>query len=141
MTEGIITREQVARKLADYSISPTRQRIEIGMLLFGQNRHITADQLLDEVRAESIGVVSKATIYNTLGLFARKGLIRELIVDPSRVVYDTNTEHHHHIYNVDTGQLRDFSTEAINLCGLPDIGEGLQIEGVDVIVRVREASH
>lgn len=135
--EHSLSREYVVRELAKHDISPTRQRVEIGMLLFGSNRHISADQLMDEIRLESSAVVSKATIYNTLGLFARKGLIRELTVDPTRVVYDTNTHHHHHIYNVETGQLTDIPADVVELGKLPDLGEDLNIEGIDVVIRVK----
>ena len=34
---------------------------------------------------------SKATVYNTLNLFAAKVLNREVIVDSARVFYDPNT--------------------------------------------------
>ena len=62
---------------------------------------------------------SLATVYNTLGLFASKGLIREVIVDPSKVFYDSNTKPHHHFFNVDTGLLRDFDSDAVQIEQLP----------------------
>jgi len=37
----------------------------------------------------------KATVYNTLNC-SWKELIRELVVDPAKIVYDPNTEPHHH---------------------------------------------
>ena len=39
--------------------------------------------------------VSKATVYNTLNLFFEKKLIREVIVDPTKVFYDSSTSPHH----------------------------------------------
>lgn len=81
--------------------------------------------------------VSKATVYNTLGLFARNGLVNEVIVDPSRVFYDPNTTHHHHFYNIDTGELTDIEADQLMLSEPPTLPEGTTIAGVDVIVRVR----
>ena len=62
---------------------------------------------------------SKATVYNTLNLFLRKKLIREVIVDPSKVFYDPNPDPHHHFYNVDTGELTDIDARDIRVSGLP----------------------
>ncbi len=132
-------RQRVIQRLSSHGISPTRQRIEIGVCLFDADQHFTADQLLDRVRA-NCGDVSKATIYNTLGLFARKGLVREVVVDPSRLVYDTNTTNHHHIYNLDTEELKDIGADLIQVVGLPQLEQNLKVEGVDVVIRVRNKS-
>ena len=81
--------------------------------------------------------VSKATIYNTLGLFARKGVVGEVTVDPARVYYDTNSEPHHHFYNEDTGELFDIKHNAIDIDRLPNAPKGTTTENYEVIVRVR----
>lgn len=136
-SQKIANRDQVVQTLARHSISPTRQRVEIGLLLFGGDRHVTADQLLEEVNSSGESAVSKATVYNTLGLFAEKGLLREVIVDPSRVIYDTNVTDHHHTFNVETGELRDIPREAVDLKLSPELAEKMIVDGVDVIVRFR----
>jgi Fur family iron response transcriptional regulator len=82
-------------------------------------------------------LVSKATVYNTLGLFASSGLIREVIVDPARVFYDSNTGNHHHFYNVDTGELTDIDSDSMEITTLPEMPAGTVAAGVDIIVRVR----
>jgi Fur family iron response transcriptional regulator len=126
----------VNEMLARHDIAPTQQRRQIAQILFAQPQHLSADQVLARVNKENT-VASKATVYNTLGLFARKGLIREVIVDPSKVFYDSNTSAHHHIYNVDTGQLQDINSQTVNLQDLPSLPAGVELDGVDVIVRVR----
>ena len=83
---------------------------------------------------------SKATVYNTLKLFLEKKLVRELIVDPARVVYDPNTEPHHHLYDVVTGRLTDIPAGDIRVTGLPPLPSGTVAEGVDIIVRTRPRS-
>jgi len=118
-----------------HGIQCTQQRLEIAKLLFRQAQHMSADEILMQVN--QTGQVSKATVYNTLGLFAEKGLIREVIVDPSRVFYDSNPGMHHHFYNVDTGLLTDIETGTLALSQLPDLPEDTAIEGIDVIVRIR----
>lgn len=125
-----------ARLLEDHRISPTRQRIEIASILLAKPQHLSADELLVLVNRGSVRV-SKATVYNNLRLFARRGLVREVIVDPTKVFFDSNTSAHEHIYNIDTGELTDIDGDAIEVNRLPELPDGLEIEGVDVVVRVR----
>ena len=91
---------------------------------------------MDVVNVEK-NKVSKATVYSTLGLFAKKGLVRELVVDPTKTFYDTNVNAHHHFFNVDTGELMDIDHEHLELGELPNLPEGTVAEGVDVIIRVK----
>ncbi len=136
MTPVAPTRESVAEILRRHDINPTHQRIEIAYALFSRGEHLSADQILAIVNDRHLEA-SKATVYNTLNLFLEKKLIREVIVDPNKVFYDPNTEPHHHLYNVDTGELTDIDAAAIEISGLPSLPEGTVAEGVDVIVRVR----
>jgi len=136
MTPVACTRENVAEILRWHEINPTHQRIEIAHALFSRGQHLSADQILAIVNDRHLET-SKATVYNTLNLFLEKKLIREVIVDPNKVFYDPNTEPHHHLYNVDTGELTDIDAAAIEISGLPSLPEGTEAEGVDVIVRVR----
>jgi Fur family iron response transcriptional regulator len=133
-------RSNVIKKLTESGITPTRQRVDIGQCLFVKDQHITAEQLREQVN-EAFAEVSKATVYNTLGLFAAEGLLREVIVDPSKHVYDTNVEKHHHLYHIDTGRLQDIDPAEIILSGLPDLDEGVEIEDVDIVIRVRNTKH
>lgn len=137
MDAEITLRQQVVNRLARHDITPTRQRVEIGMCLFDADQHVTADQLLERVNQRKPGDVSKATVYNTLGLFAEKGLLREVIVDPNKLVYDTNTSNHYHIYDLESGRLSDVDADKVELKLLPVVDADLQIEDVDIIIRVR----
>lgn len=132
----IVTDADVSARLRAHGITPTQQRVDIARLLFARPQHLSAEQVLSIVNQDG-QVVSKATIYNTLNLFARKGLVREVIVDPTKVFYDSNTGSHHHFYNVDTGQLLDIDSSELKLDQLPRLPDGTQADGVDIIIRVR----
>ena len=132
-----LSKSKVIETLREYNISPTQQRVEIAQILLGRPQHLSAEQVLAQVNEAGAKKVSKATVYNTLGLFARKGLVREVIVDPSKVFYDSNTSEHHHFYNVDTGELMDIDADTLHLTELPQLPEGTSAAGVDVIIRVR----
>ena len=132
----MLSSEELGQRLDEHGILPTQQRLQLADVLFSAHRHLSAEQVLSEAGARGYSV-SKATVYNTLGLFARKGLIREVIVDPSRVFYDPNTGPHHHFYNLDTGELIDLDPERLPIESLPPLPPGTVAEGVDVIIRVR----
>ncbi len=126
-----------AEKLQAVGIQPTRQRLRIAQILLTGHQHLSADQVLEQVNRNG-KPVSKATVYNTLGLFANKGLLREVIIDPSRVFYDTNATSHHHIYNIDTGELSDIARNDLMTEPLPELPAGTELEDVDVVIRVRQ---
>jgi Fur family iron response transcriptional regulator len=130
----------ISELLQKHEIYPTPQRVDIAMVMLDEFQHLSADQVLAKVNGNG-SLVSKATVYNTLGLFAERGLIREVIVDPTRVFYDSNTSPHYHFYNVDEGTLMDFDAVGMSLSTIPEIPEGMIAEGVDVIVRVRNKSY
>ena len=135
----IVVDRDIAEQLREVGITPTQQRVQIAEILFARPQHLSADQILAVVNSNG-PIASKATIYNTLGLFARKGLVREVIVDPSKVFYDSNTSAHHHFYNVDSGELTDIDAREVMIPNLPDLPANTQPAGVDIIFRIRENS-
>jgi len=128
--------QDIASQLRKVGITPTQQRVQIAEILFSRPRHMSADQVLAMVNRDG-PIASKATIYNTLGLFARKGLVREVIVDPSKVFYDSNTAVHHHFFNEDTGELTDIPSHELLLTRLPELPPGTEAAGIEVIFRLR----
>ena len=101
----------------------------------GGHRHLSAEQLRAEAGAAGLEV-SLATIYNTLNQFTRSGLLREVVVEPGRSYFDTNTGEHHHFYFEAEGRLQDIPAEQVSLAALPPAPEGMRVSRVDVVVRV-----
>src|SRR5437879_9658212 len=99
-------RENIARLLRRHGITPTHQRMEIAHVLFTRREHLSADQVLKWVNSR-YAETSKATVYNTLKLFLERKLIREMVVDQAKIVYETNTEPHNHLTDIVTGRLID----------------------------------
>lgn len=125
--------------LRSHGISPTSQRIKIAVALFSCMTHPSADQILGIVNRKK-AEASKATVYNTLSLFVKKGLIREVIVDPSKVLYDANTRDHHHFYDIVTGELSDIDASEVSIPSLPPLPMDRIFDGVDIIIRTRPAT-
>ncbi len=120
-------------------LRPTRQRLALARLLFeGGDRHITAEQLHDAACRESARV-SLATVYNTLHQFTAAGLLREVVVDPGRSYFDTNTSDHQHFYYEDSGRLEDIPSESVALSSVPAPPAGTEVSRVDVVVRLSRA--
>lgn len=137
-TRGANTRGNgsALRCLKQVGLRPTRQRLALAGLLFGDShRHVTAEALHAE--AVDAGVrVSLATIYNTLHQFVKVGLLDEVVVDPGKSYFDTNTTGHHHFYLEDVGRLEDIPGDSVVLGRLPEPPAGTRISSVDVVIRV-----
>lgn len=129
----------VRRRLIESDITPTPQRVAIAEVLLASHQHITAEELFEKVnqRRESSKRVSKATVYNSLGLFVQKGLLREIFTDASGAFYDTNTQPHYHFYNLDTGQLIDMEERLAPFVLEASLPEGTFIEDIDIMIRIR----
>lgn len=127
---------EIVELLRSHDIYPTYQRVIITRLLFDKCTHLSAEDVFRLVNTDNRHV-SKATVYNTLGLLAEKGVVREVIADPTRIFYDPNTQPHHHFFDVATGELTDIGADQIQVSSLPPLPPGSRLEGVDVIVRLR----
>lgn len=132
-------KDSISQTLRSHGVTPTAQRVQIGRIVLTRPTHFSAEQLYEQVN-EAGAYVSKATVYNTLGLFVEKGLLRQVLVDPSKVFYDSNMSPHHHFYDVESGELADIEASDIQIGALPEAGEGVEIEGVDVVVRIRRSA-
>ena len=132
----IYRREDAIALLRRSGIGLTRQRADIAQVLFAKDQHLSADQIQAEVNARYT-YASKATVYNTLKLFLAKGLVREVLVDSSKVFYDSNTGTHYHFYDVESGELIDIVADNVTISNLPTLPNGMMTESVDVVIRIR----
>lgn len=138
MTLSDIQQKAARERLRRVGLRPTRQRVALAGLLFGgDDRHVTAEQLHGEAMVRGIKV-SLATVYNTLHQFNHVGLLREVVVDPSRSYFDTNTSHHHHFFFERESRLQDVPGHEIAIDSLPEPPEGSEVSRVDIIVRLRD---
>lgn len=129
----------LVERLRAHGVSPTSQRLEIARVLFRRPAHLSAEEVYALV-SRGKAHVSKATVYNTLGLFVQRGLVREVLVDPSKVFYDSNTSPHHHFYDVESHTLTDIDADQVAISNMPSLPDGTELESVDVVVRLRRSS-
>lgn len=131
-------RSEILAKFDLHGIQPTSQRLAVAAVLLQKPQHLSAEQIIDQLRAKG-STVSKATVYNSLNLFGECGLIKECLVDPERRFYDSTTSPHHHFFNADTGELSDIASDNIRVTGLPELPKGTELESAELIIRVRNS--
>jgi Fur family iron response transcriptional regulator len=127
----------IRKTLQAFGLKPTRPRLVLGELLFmNGDRHVTAENLHDEVRNKGVHV-SLATIYNTLHQFETVGLLRQVAIFGGRVWFDTTTGPHCHYYDEDTSEVFDIPLDAMAQTPMVTAPEGMEVIGVDIVVRVQ----
>ena len=131
-----MTKDEILDIFGKRGVLPTPQRLEVAAILLERPQHLSADQIIDRLRANG-SRVSKATVYNTLNLFGERGIAREIMVDPVRKIYDSTRDHHYHYYNVDTGELQDISPDSVALDRQQELPRGTEQVGVDIVIRVK----
>jgi Fur family iron response transcriptional regulator len=135
---GHVASREAAAVLIEAGLRPTQQRIVLAQLLFGQgDRHLTAEMLHRETE-RSGQKVSLATVYNTLNLFAKTGMLREVGVDGSTTYFDTRTADHHHFFIEGAGEIRDIPMTQIRIGKMASVPEGYEISRVDLVIRLRK---
>jgi len=115
----------------------TPQRLVIHRLLREQNRHMSADEVLDEV-VERLPGVSLPTVYATLELLEQLGLVRRLGPTGGRVLFDSRLDPHHHVVCSQCGRVEDLDAAvetapaltAARRAGFADARAGLIVTGV-----------
>ena len=126
------------KTLSSLNIKPTSQRLDIAEIMFCKDQHLSAEDIIT-ILNNSDSSISRATVYNTLNLFADKGLVRRVVIDSSKIYYDSKTTPHSHYFNVDTGEISDFEFEDVKISPLPKLPEHTVQDSVDVIVRVKNS--
>jgi Fur family transcriptional regulator, iron response regulator len=129
---------RAANRLSHCGIRVTDQRLQIAVLLLSAPQHLTAEQITDSLRQDGARV-SKATVYNTLNLFAARGLIRQLSGDGTCAWFDSNVEPHYHFHDEQSGALSDVSVQDVQFSRLPSPPAGMEVAGIDLVIRLRRA--
>jgi Fur family iron response transcriptional regulator len=133
---AVHTAADVAARLQACGIRATAQRLQIAQLLLTAPQHLSADQVADALLRAGTPV-SKATVYNTLNLFAARGLVRQLSLDAQRSWYDSNVQAHYHFHDEASGALIDVALPEVQFSRLPAPPQGMEVAGIDMVIRLR----
>lgn len=102
--------------LRDHDIQPTTQRLEIAACVLRTKDHPTADEVLERVQV-GFPTISRATVYNTLNLLAEEGLLRRRTLREGVTVFDPVLEPHHHLIDIDSGEIHDVPWDSVVVRG------------------------
>lgn len=127
--------KDTAQLLRSHGIQPSAQRMAIAAYVLNTDSHPSAELVWKRVR-ETIPVVSRATVYNTLNLFVRKGLLKNLHLPDGSSVFDPDVNRHHHFVDEESGEIRDIRWDTLKVEGL-DLLDDLEITEYTVFIRGR----
>jgi len=125
----------VAERLRKTGIQPSAQRVAVGEYVLATDAHPSAEQVWAEVRTR-VPVISRATVYNTLNLFVRKGLLRQVQLEEGRIGFDPNLAPHHHFIDEVTGVVLDIPWDALEVKRVEAL-RGLEVREYQVVLRGR----
>lgn len=81
-------------------------------------------------------MLSRATVYNTLNLLARKGLLRQLVLAEGKVVFDPKIDAHHHFIDEETGRIHDIPWDAVSVARVHSLKD-FEVKEYQVVMRGR----
>ncbi len=139
MKEPAAQSDSVREILEAAGIQPSAHRLAIAKYVLFTEDHPSADDVLAEMKRQSEAgqgpsMISRATVYNTLNLFAEKGLLKQLAISEGRVVFDPRMDTHHHFVDTDTGEIYDLPASRVPLGPLTGFEE-FHVNEVQVVVR------
>ena len=102
-----------------HAVRLTRQRAAIYAALVGTTCHPTADDLYRMVTREH-PMMSRNTVYYTLGVLRKAGLVQEVNVGHEVARFDGNVTMHHHLICVQCGRIEDVMDETLDRLDISD---------------------
>ncbi len=123
--------------LRRHGIQPSAQRLAVAEYVLRTEEHPSADQVWVKVSG-TLPMISRATVYNTLNLFVRKGLLRQLVLAEGNVVFDPNVERHHHFIDEATGEIVDVPWGALDVRRVEAL-KGIDVREYQVVLRGRRS--
>jgi Fe2+ or Zn2+ uptake regulation protein len=121
--------------LRGHGIQPTPQRIAVAEFVLATDTHPSADEVWFRVR-DRCPTLSRATVYNTLNLFADKGLLGVRTLREGVVVFDSNIQPHHHFIDEESGKVFDVPWDTVKVTGEKSLEE-FEVREYQVVMRGR----
>ncbi|MCW4008007.1 MAG: transcriptional repressor [Candidatus Bathyarchaeota archaeon] len=104
--------QQIITKLRSAGCKVTPQRLAICKLVLSSKDHPSAEQLYQELK-KVYPTISLATVYITLDILKKIGLVRELRFSDRSSRYDPNTSPHINIICPECGRISDYEAKSV----------------------------
>jgi Fur family peroxide stress response transcriptional regulator len=108
-----LTHAELEARFRRHAVRLTRQRAAIYTALAGTTIHPTADALYQTVKRQQPGI-SRNTVYYTLGVLRRAGLVQEVNVGHEVARFDGNVTVHHHLICLGCRRITDIMDVGLN---------------------------
>ncbi len=133
MKSHCLTPQEIESRLSAAGVRATAQRIAIAQFVLCSADHPTAEDVKNWTD-ENFPKLSMATVYNTLAVLVKAGLLREFrLPHSSRVIYDQNIEVHNHFLDEKSGKLYDLAAGEVAVSLKP--GHRAKVRQMDVLLR------
>jgi len=103
-----------------YKITP--QRMTVCEIILSSKSHPTAEQIYEEVKREH-PTISLATVYQTLHLLTKLGVIQELGFSDKVTRYEPNVSPHINVICQKCGEIYDYEAKSVKEMWTKIIGE------------------
>lgn len=106
--------ERLKGFLLEQGLKLTRERKALFLEIFSSHYHFEADELLFKMKEKNVKI-SRATIYRTLDLLVRSGLVRRVHLGEDHFHYEriTGDSHHDHLVCTTCGSVIEFHDEPL----------------------------
>ncbi|MDY0030023.1 MAG: transcriptional repressor [Pseudobdellovibrionaceae bacterium] len=106
--------KSMEERCAAAGLKMTGQRRTILKILEETDDHPSVETVYERAKAAD-STISIATVYRTLSLLEEMDLIVKREFNESFARYDTNTDHHHHLIDMETGEVIEFKNEDLEI--------------------------
>lgn len=138
-----ISQVQIRDRFKSKGLKVTPQRAAIYKALAETTSHPTADELHKQVR-RAYPMISPNTVYYSLGVFRKVGLVREVNYWHDRTRFDANVSPHHHLICLGCRTIADLNDKRLDQLVVPSeipatfqvVGHQVEIHGLCAGCRV-----
>ena len=125
--------ESTEQKLRSHGVQVTAQRMAI-LDAVAARPHATTEELTEDVRS-SIGSISRQAVYDTLGVFVEKNLVRRIQPTGSVARYEDRVgDNHHHLVCREFSIMFDIDCAVgTTPCLTADDDHGFEIDEAEVV--------
>ncbi len=108
-----VSQVQIRDRFKSKGLKVTPQRAAIYKALAETTSHPTADELHKQVR-RAYPMISPNTVYYSLGVFRKAGLVREVNYWHDRTRFDANVSPHHHLICLGCRTITDLNDKRLD---------------------------
>jgi Fur family transcriptional regulator, peroxide stress response regulator len=117
-------------------LAVTAQRAAVMEFLHGNTDHPSMDTIYKRVK-KRFPFISRATVYNTVRVLTRAGLLQEVLVQQEKTRVDSNVSRHHHFKCMRCGRIEDVPYDILTAAHVGKHAKGYHVEEVRVVMEGR----